>query len=281
MGAIDFTDATRFFVREYLDFCLHAHPAAASAFLSLGTEGIVPRMYTILLDGLLKAGVAEEHVAFFRLHMECDDDHAETLERIMVSYTATPDWFNTCHRSLDYALSLRQRFFEQLYDAIETRRLRGIVDHIQRGESLAPELPSAAEVRWRVGAPGLPLYANADAGRGIDFSVERAPFKADVFDTRLLRVAPRQSNERHKHPHESLLYVIKGRGRVHVNQASVDVGPGDLVFVPRWAMHQSHNTGDAELTILALTDYGLTEQAYVGNQLKTTRLKATQATRLA
>src|SRR5262249_39152867 len=54
---IEFMDSTRLFVREVLDFCTRAHPAAGSAFLSLGTEGIVPRMYAILVDGLLKAGV--------------------------------------------------------------------------------------------------------------------------------------------------------------------------------------------------------------------------------
>jgi pyrroloquinoline quinone (PQQ) biosynthesis protein C/mannose-6-phosphate isomerase-like protein (cupin superfamily) len=276
---IDFSDATRFFVREYLDFCLHAHPAAGSAFLSLGTEGIVPRMYGILVNGLLKAGVAEEHVGFFRIHMECDDDHAETLQQMMVSYTGTPDWLNTCHRSMDYALSLRRRFFEQLYDAIEARRLRGIVERIQKGESLAAEAPSLIDVRFRLGTPGLPLYDNTDAALGIGFSVERVPFKTDVFDTRLLRVAAGRSNEKHKHPHESLFYVVSGRGRVTVNHATFEVEPGDLVFVPRWAMHQSHNTGAAELTILALTDFGLTEKAYVGNHLRTTRLKGTQMSR--
>jgi len=292
---VDFSDVTRFFVREYLDFCLHAHPAAGSAFLSLGTEGIVPRMYAILVDGLLKAGVAEEHIAFFRIHMECDDEHAETLEQMMVSYAATPDWFNTCLRSMDYALTLRQRFFEQLYSAIETRRLRGIVDRVQRGESLAAETPGPAEVCFRVGAPalldggaaprppgsGLPLYENFDPQQGIGFSVERVPFTTDVLDSRVLRVAPRRCNEKHKHPHESLLYVVSGRGRVQVNQRAVEVEPGDLVFVPRWATHQSHNTGDAELTILALTDFGLTDKAYVGDHLKMTRLKGTQAPRPA
>jgi len=134
-------------------------------------------------------------------------------------------------------------------------------------------------VRFRVGAPGLPLYQNADARLGIDFSVERVPFKTDVFDTRVLRVAARQSTEKHKHPHESLLYVVSGQGRVQVDQASIEVEPGDLVFVPRWAMHQSHSTGDGGLTILALTDFGLTEKAYVGNHLKTTRLKGAQAQR--
>jgi oxalate decarboxylase/phosphoglucose isomerase-like protein (cupin superfamily) len=66
---------------------------------------------------------------------------------------------------------------------------------------------------------------------------------------------------------------------VHVNQSIVDVGPGDMVFVPRWAMHQSHNIGGEDLVILAMTDFGLTDRAYVGNQLKTTRLRGTETPR--
>ena len=276
---IDFMDATRFFVREYLEFCRSAHPLAASAFLSLGTEGIVPRMYAVLVDGLLKAGIRDEHTAFFRIHMECDDDHAETLERMMVSYARTADWFDTCLRAMDYALTLRQRFFEQLYDAIQMRRLSGIVGRIQRGLSLAPDVPTEPEVRYRVGAPALPLYANTDGKLGIGFSVERIPFKTDVFDARVLRVDPGKTSERHKHPHESLLYVVSGKGRVHVNHAVFEVEPGDLVFVARWALHQSESTGEGPLTVLALTDFGLTEKAYVGNPMKTTRLKGAQAPR--
>ena len=44
-------------------------------------------------------------------------------------------------------------------------------------------------------------------------------------------------------------------------------------------MHQSYNVGDEELVILAMTDFGLTERAYVGNHLKTTRLRGSQAPR--
>ena len=130
-----------------------------------------------------------------------------------------------------------------------------------------------------MGSPGVPLYANAEAARGIDFSVERAPFACDVLDPRLLRVVAGKSTEKHRHPHESLLYVLSGRGRVQVDRSSVEVEPGDLVFVPRWATHQSHSTGDSELTILALTDFGLTDKAYLGNHLRATRLKGTQAPR--
>jgi mannose-6-phosphate isomerase-like protein (cupin superfamily) len=281
VGDIDFLDSSRLFVREYLDFCLQASPAAGSAFLALGTEGIVARMYGVFVEGLLRAGVPEESLAFFRIHMECDDSHAATLEALMTSYFHARDWYSTCFRAMDYALTLRLRFFEQIYDAIETRRIRDIVANIQRGESRAPLAPAAAALHHRVGTPGAALYGNVNDRLGIDFSVERVPFDTDVFDTRILRIAPRRNNEKHKHPHESIFYVIRGRGRVEVGASSVEVGPGDLVFVPRWAVHQSHNAGDEELFILALTDFGLTERAFIGDHLKTTRLKGTQAPRRA
>jgi pyrroloquinoline quinone (PQQ) biosynthesis protein C/mannose-6-phosphate isomerase-like protein (cupin superfamily) len=276
---IDYLDSTRFFVREYLDFCLHSHPSAGSAFLSLGTEGIVAKMYGVLLEGLLNAGITEEHTTFFRLHMECDDEHAETLEKIMTSYATMPDWYNTCYRSMTHALSLRERFFDQLYRQLEIQRIRPIIDNIQNRESLVPDLPSPSELHYRMGAAAPQLYSNVNERLNIDFNVERIPFKADVFDPRILRIAPHKNNEKHKHPHESIFYVIKGEGKVHVNEAEVDIKPGDVVFVPRWAMHQTHNTGSEELLVLALTDFGLTEKAFLGEHLKSTRLKGTQAAR--
>lgn len=274
---IEFTDFTRYFVREYLDFCLHSHPAAASAFLSLGTEGVVARMYTIMVKGMLQAGIPEEQLKFFRIHMECDDEHAETLENMMESYIATPDWYNTCYRSMNYALSLRQRFFEKLFEHVEMRRVQGVIDNIQGRKSLVPDLPNVGELHHRMSDSGTALYSNYNERLSIDFTVERVPFKTDVFDTRVLRIAPHKNNELHKHPHESIFYVIKGQGRVHVNDAAMDIQAGDVVFVPRWAMHQSHNTGEEELLILALTDFALTEKAFIGDHLKSTRMKGEQA----
>ncbi len=184
VGNVDFMDASRFFVREYLDFCIRSHPAAGSAFLSMGTEGIVPRMYAVLLDGLLKAGLGEEHAGFFRIHMECDDAHAETLEKIMTSYAHLPDWYSTCFSAMDYALSLRARFFEQLYEAVQARRVKRIVSNIQRGESLGPRGARGGDARAppRL-SPGTPLYGNVNDRLDIEFSVERVPFGSEVFDT--------------------------------------------------------------------------------------------------
>lgn len=276
---IEFLDATRFFTAEFLDFCRRAHPAAGAAFLSLGTEGIVPRMYALLLDGLRKAGVPAEHTSFFQIHMECDDAHAETLERIMVSYAAEPDWLATCQRAMDHALTLRARFFEQLFENVVARRIKPLLESIQRGDRSVAEPLDAGALLHRPSQKGSPLYHNSDESLGIEFSVERVPFATEVFDVRLLRVAARKGNERHRHPHESVFHVIQGRGRVFVDNLSVDVEPGDIVFVPRWAQHRSESTSDEDLVILALTDFGLTERAFVGDHLSTTRRKGTQAPR--
>lgn len=112
---IQYLDTTNLFVKEYLDYCLRSPAMLSSAFLSLGTEAIVSRMYNILVTGLLEAGIQEEHLYFFRLHMEVDDAHAETLEEIMLSYSHYPHWHYQCTQAIDLALSLRMRFFEKLY----------------------------------------------------------------------------------------------------------------------------------------------------------------------
>ena len=37
-----------------------------------------------------------------------------------------------------------------------------------------------------------------------------------------------------------------------------------MAFVPRWALHQTENTGVEEMIIVAVTDYNLASKAYIG-----------------
>jgi pyrroloquinoline quinone (PQQ) biosynthesis protein C/quercetin dioxygenase-like cupin family protein len=262
---IDYLDATRFYVREYLDFCLRSHPAAGSAFLSLGTEGIVARMYSVMVEGMLKAGIVEEHLQFFRIHIGCDDEHAATLEDMMLSYVHTPDWFNTCLSSMNYALSLRHRFFESLYDAIQARRLQGVMSRIQARRARAPPDPDPALLRHGTGQKGVPLYENENERLNVKFSVERIPFRSEIIDTRMVRIPAGKYNEKHKHAHEIIFQVLQGKGRVLVNDSVVEISAGDTIFIPRWSLHQTQNTGDSEMVLIAFTDYGLTRRAYAND----------------
>ena len=116
------------------------------------------------------------------------------------------------------------------------------------------------------------MYSNKVEHLNIEFSVKRVDFGAEVFDVRLVTIAPHRNTEHHRHAHESLLTVTSGKGQVLVDDFRVDVGPGDSVFVPRWAMHQTQNTGDESMELLAVTDYGLTRHAFLGDHLRTTRM---------
>lgn len=280
VASISPTDSTRLFVREYLDFCKDQPPVSGSSFLSLGTEAIVARLYGVMVEGMLKAGIEEEHLHFFRLHMACDDAHAETLEQIMASYEQLPNWFGQCRSAADYALTLRKNFFESLYQELEYRRVKDQLQAIQGRKSLTDKAlaPTAGEP-----APSLffqpssqgekKLYSNSIPEMNIEFSVERAPFGAQVLDARVVRIPAGKFNERHRHAHETVFYIISGSGRVMVDTHWVDVKPGDTVFVPRWSLHQSQNQGDGEMIILAITDFHLTGKAFLGDYDSTARLK--------
>jgi len=43
------------------------------------------------------------------------------------------------------------------------------------------------------------------------------------------------------------------------------VRAGDTVLVPRWAMHQTQNLGTTEMHFLAVTDFQLSQRAYLGD----------------
>jgi len=263
--ATEFEAFTQLFVREYLAYCLGNDALAGSAFLSLGTEGIVPRMYGVFVAGLTRAGFRDDELEFFHLHIACDDEHAETLEQIMLSYADEPRWFGTCKRAMTRALDLRLRFFDRLVEGVQRQRLAPVVDRVNAGVSLCPLAATPADVRHRAGDQGPPLYAHRDDGAGIDFAVTRIPLRAEVLDPRVVTIPPGKHNERHRHAHETFIYILEGAGTVDVDAHTIEVAAGDSILVPRWALHQTRNTGSAPLRFLAVTDYQLTKRAYVGD----------------
>lgn len=262
---VEFDAGTQHFVREYLGYCLGNDGLAGSAFLSLGTESIVPRMYLAFVEGLRLAGLRDDQLEFFHLHIACDDDHAETLERIMLSYAQEPRWLDACKRAMTRALDLRHAFFERLVDGVQQRRMRRLVERINEGVSLAPRVLLPTDVRHTATAEAPALYANRDDEAGIEFAVTRIPLAAEVLDPRRVAIPPGKCNERHRHAHETFLYFTAGTGLVLVDERAVEVSAGDCVLVPRWALHQTRNTGDVPLTFIAVTDYHLTKRAYVGD----------------
>ena len=272
--SIEFVACTQRFVDQFLANCIQRDALHASAFLSLGTEGIVSRMYTILVEGLRKAGVEEQHLEFFHIHIACDDEHAATLADILCSFRALPEWDRLCRKALDLALCLRRDFFNSLMTEIRRRRVDGHLQRIQQKQSLlTAEIGDERLSFTPAQRSATPMYQNTVEAMNIDFTVDRAPFPAEVLDARVVRIPPHKNNERHKHAHETVFYIMSGTGRVMVDDRWVAVQPGSCVFVPRWAVHQSQNQGDTEMVILAITDFYLTGKAFFGDYDSTARMK--------
>ena len=124
------------FVQRFLNQCINENALESSAFLSIGTEAIVPRLYSIMVQGMEKAGLSESDLKFFHLHMECDDEHAETLEEILLDYQDHPNWEQRSLAALDYALNLRLQFFEEIYETLRIKRVQEKLDRIQDKKSL-------------------------------------------------------------------------------------------------------------------------------------------------
>jgi pyrroloquinoline quinone (PQQ) biosynthesis protein C/quercetin dioxygenase-like cupin family protein len=262
--AIDYAPYTRHFMREYLVMCLRAEPLAAAAALSLGTEGIVARMYDIMLVGLRKAGIPEDELEFFHIHISCDDSHAETLEHMMRSYADDPGWFDTCLAAMTRALDLRAEFFANIFNALQQRRLAAIVSRMYGHQSLAKGMPEAGIVH-RPDDPAVPLYENQVDKLNVQFTVERLPLSAEVLDPRMVRIPPGKFTEKHRHAHETLIHILEGTGQVLVDERVLAVRPGDSVLVPRWALHQTQNLGATEMRFLAVTDFNFSQRTYLGD----------------
>jgi mannose-6-phosphate isomerase-like protein (cupin superfamily) len=120
---------------------------------------------------------------------------------------------------------------------------------------------------------GTAMYSNHNERLNIEFNVERLDFAGiQTMDPRLLRIPPGRNNERHRHAHESLFVVLEGEGNVLIGETRVPLKKGDVAFVPRWLFHQTTNTGDTDLVVVAITDFGFT-YAVMGEDAHQARLR--------
>jgi pyrroloquinoline-quinone synthase len=95
--------------------CRQPEGIAGLGALCLGAEAIVPSLYSAIFEGFRYHDVLENELDFFRIHIECDDGHAETMYRILEDLTANAPERELCAiQSAEIAINARLR----VYDAI-------------------------------------------------------------------------------------------------------------------------------------------------------------------
>ena len=76
-------DSTQKLISTTFHYCKQPDPAYGLGALCLGAEAIVPALYSDIISGFEANGIAPERLHFFRIHVECDDDHADTMREIL------------------------------------------------------------------------------------------------------------------------------------------------------------------------------------------------------
>lgn len=246
---------TKLFFNELFDLCLQAKAYECSAALSFATEGIVSRLYSIFVDGLKHVGLNNEALKFFLIHIECDDEHALVLEEMTYASIQEEGWLTRCSMIVDKVLKLRNEFFNHLYQSLNRRKIDLLVNNINSRK----EAISQKKNIFPLSSVENNIYKNKTKHNSINFSVDRVDIDSSVLDPRILTVFPNSSNELHQHAHETVFYILQGEGNVVLGSKTTQVKQGDFVYIPRWVNHQTKNTGDVNLRVLAITDFGLTK----------------------
>ena len=184
------------------------------------------------------------------------------------------DWFKNPESENNFSndlLSIVSKFFGEL----QLERIGDILERISLQKSLTSAKESGELVSSLTDTALQNLYQNKVDALNIDFTVAILPFQMEVLDPRIVTVQPGKANEMHHHAHETVFIFLKGEGKVLVDDFENEVKAGDFAFIPRWCNHQTVNTGIEDLVFLAVADFGLTGKSFIGNYLKTARLKAT------
>jgi pyrroloquinoline quinone (PQQ) biosynthesis protein C len=104
------------FNETYRGLCRDAHWLEGLAAMGPGTEGIVPILYSKILEGIRNSGVvsAADYV-FWTIHVHCDEGHARNIIEAMAPYAEDPASQQLIWRGTMRALDARARWFDGLH----------------------------------------------------------------------------------------------------------------------------------------------------------------------
>lgn len=107
--------STQQLVDTMFDCCRSSNYMVGLGALCLGAEGIVPFIYQRIVDGFLAVGESLNKLQFFTLHIDCDDEHAETMNEIITwQLQKSPSALVDLNYGAEKMIQARVRFFEAL-----------------------------------------------------------------------------------------------------------------------------------------------------------------------
>lgn len=97
------------------DCCRNPNLMVGLGALCLGAEGIVPTIYSMIINGFLTIGEPAENLEFFYLHVGCDDGHSQTMMQIIErELTKNPEAIIDLNYGANKLIQARVDFFNGL-----------------------------------------------------------------------------------------------------------------------------------------------------------------------
>ena len=106
------------FIADHLHLCSEEPFLVGLGAVGPGHEWAIPKMFPQIVQGLRRAGFAEEEILYFTLHMEQDEDHGAWLEESLVDYATTPEAQALIYQGAMRSLAARTRFWSGVQDKI-------------------------------------------------------------------------------------------------------------------------------------------------------------------
>jgi mannose-6-phosphate isomerase-like protein (cupin superfamily) len=72
----------------------------------------------------------------------------------------------------------------------------------------------------------------------------------------IARLSPGKEIEAHIDPMEEIYFVLKGSGKMYVDEETRQVGPGDATWIPVGSRHSLFNNGHEDCVILVVASSG-------------------------
>jgi len=106
-----------FYTSELVDLmyecCRNENPILGLGALCLGAEAIVPHIYSQVVAGFIAIGESDEDLDYFLMHIEGDEEHAETMLKIISNeLKKSPDQIKELSSAAFNIITARTRFLE-------------------------------------------------------------------------------------------------------------------------------------------------------------------------
>jgi quercetin dioxygenase-like cupin family protein len=99
----------------------------------------------------------------------------------------------------------------------------------------------------------IPREKNLHEGRMTRYSIRTKNAQIVFADITPQPIGAQHNHRRpHDHPHDMLLIVLKGTMLMEIDGQEYDLGPGEVVDVPAFAMHRGYALGTTPVSLIEI-----------------------------